>query len=169
MHTRPRSLALVLTAGVFVALLSWETAHARAATSRQAQAAPEPLPDGPGKAVVERVCTMCHGTDFMHPSQRAVPVWRDIIDVMKGYGAVATDEEWNAVTGYIMTTLAYLSVNKATAEEIGVVFGINEKIAQGVVAYRDVQGGFKTIDDLKKTPDLDAQKIDALQARLLFE
>jgi hypothetical protein len=35
-------------------------------------------------------------------------------------------------------------------------------------AYRDQQGGLKTIDDLKKAPGLDAAKIDALKDRLLF-
>jgi len=59
-------------------------------------------------------------------------------------------------------------VNKATAGEIEQVFGVNETIAAGVVAYRDQQGGFKTIDDLKKAPNLDGAKVDALKARLIF-
>ena len=49
------------------------------------------------------------------------------------------------------------------------MFGVNEAVAKDVVAYRDKQGGFKTIDDLKKAPGLDAAKIDALKDRLLFK
>lgn len=131
--------------------------------------ADEALPDAPGKAVVARICTQCHGTEYIVPSERSVQVWRDTIDLMRGYGAEASDEDWKTVTDYIIGNLAHLNVNKAPAEDIGLVFAVNEKIAQGVVAYRDTQGGFKTIDDLKKAPDLDPQKIDALKPRLTFE
>lgn len=160
-----------LTAAVFVflAAVSFDVVHARVAPLRApAQAAP-PLPEGEGKAVVEKVCTTCHGLDYLVPSQRTVPQWREVIDLMRGYGAEATDEQWRAITGYIVTNIAYLNVNKGAAEEFALVFAIDEKTAQGVIAYRDQQGGFKTAADLKKAPGLDAVRIDALGARLIFQ
>jgi competence protein ComEA len=160
-------LTFVLAA--FVAGLSFETAHARGAPPLPRQASEPALPEGAGRAVVEKVCTMCHGLDYLVPSSRTVQVWRDTIDLMRSYGAEATDEQWKTVTDYIIVNLAHLHVNKATAEEIGMIFEVGEQIAQGVVAYRDTQGGFKTIDDLKKAPDLDAAKVDALKPRLIFE
>jgi DNA uptake protein ComE-like DNA-binding protein len=48
------------------------------------------------------------------------------------------------------------------------VLGVTMGVAEGVVAYRDARGGFKTIDDLKGVPELDAATIDALAPRLLF-
>jgi competence protein ComEA len=87
---------------------------------------------------------------------------------MKDFGAEGSDDDWKAVTDYLVVHLAHLEVNKATAGEIEQVLEVSDKIAEGVVAYRDQQGGFKTIDDLKKAPDLDGAKIDALKPRLIF-
>lgn len=141
-----------------------------ALASVQANQAPPPdkLPDAPGKAVLTRMCTTCHETDVIVDTPRTVPVWVDTVLLMKDFGAEGSDEDWKAVTDYLIVHLAHLDVNKATAGEIGQVFGVSEKIAEGVVAFRDTQGGFKTIDDLKKAPDLDAAKVDALKPRLIF-
>jgi competence protein ComEA len=150
----------------FLGVTSFDVAHARAAAPPSAQAS---LPEGEGKAVVEKLCITCHGLDYVWPSQRTVQNWRETIDLMRSFGAEATDEQWKTITDYIIGNLAFLHVNKATAEEFGMLFGITEKAAQGVVAYRDTQGGFKTIDDFKKAPDLEAARVDALAARLIFE
>jgi competence protein ComEA len=72
------------------------------------------------------------------------------------------------VTDYLLVNLAHLQVNTATAEEMAPVLGVTMGVAEGVVAYRDARGGFKTIDDLKGVPELDAATIDALAPRLLF-
>jgi competence protein ComEA len=156
-------------ATALVAAISFQTAHARGAPSQAQASGDAELPDAPGRAVVLRVCTMCHGVEFIVPSERTVQVWKDTLEVMRGYGAEASDEDWKTITDYLIVNLAHLNVNEAAAEEIGLVFAVNEKIAQGVVAYRDKQGGFKTIEDLKKAPDLDPKKIDALKPRLIFE
>ena len=164
-----RSVCGVLAA-VLVVAMSFAIAQARASMPVRAQAPAEAsLPDGPGRDVVQRVCTVCHGTDFITATERTVQVWRDTLDLMKGYGAEATDEEWTTVARYLIAQVAYLGVNKAAAEEIGLVFAVDEKVAQGVVAYRQTQGGFKTIDDLKKAPGLDPARIDAVKTRLTFE
>ena len=132
------------------------------------QAPPDKLPEAPGKAVLTRMCTACHGTDVITDAPRTVPSWVDTVLSMKDFGAEGTEEDWKAVTDYIIVNLAYLEVNKATAAEIASVLGVSEKVAEGVVAYREKQGSFKTIDDLKRAPDLDAARIDALAPRLMF-
>jgi competence protein ComEA len=127
-----------------------------------------PLPDAPGKALVEQVCGTCHGLELLAPSTRTAAQWRDTLAVMKTSGAKASDEEWKAIDQYFMANLAYLNVNTATADEIGLVFDVADKIAQAVVAQRDKQGGFKTVDDLKQVPDLDQKRVEALKGRLTF-
>jgi len=147
------------------------TAHAAMLAHAAAAAAPAqagPLPDAPGKALAEQVCGTCHGLELLAPSTRTAAQWRDTLAVMKTSGASASDEEWKALTEYFMATLAYLNVNKATVEDVRLVFDIPEKLAQAVVAERDKQGGFKTIDDLEQIADLDQKKIEALKARLSF-
>ena len=161
MTIRRVSFASLLAASAFLAVASAQT--------NQAPVPQDGLPDAPGKAVLVRTCTVCHGTDLIVETPRTVPVWAETIALMKSFGAEASEEDWKTVGDYLITHLAHLDVNKATAGEIERVFGVSGTIAEGVVAYRDAQGGFKTIDDLKKAPDLDLAKIDALKARLIFK
>jgi competence protein ComEA len=158
---------LAAAAASWLAVTSIETADARAAAP--AAARQSTLPDGEGKAVVEKLCSACHGLDYLAPSRRTVRSWLETIELMKSFGAEATDEQWTTITDYIVASLAYLNANKAAADEFARLFRIDDKAAEAVVAYRDKQGGFKTIDDLKKAPGLDAARIDALQERLIFE
>jgi competence protein ComEA len=38
-----------------------------------------------------------------------------------------------------------------------------------IIQYRDKNGGFKSIEDLKKVPGVDAAKIEARKDRLIFQ
>lgn len=162
--------ALVIPVACVLMLTVQAAALALAAAGTPARAAQSagPLPDAPGKALAEQVCGTCHGLDLLVPSTRTAAQWRDTLAVMKTSGAQASDEEWKTLTGYFMANLAYLNVNKATVEEVRLVLDVPEKIAQSVVAERDRQGGFKTIDDLKQIADLDQKRVEALKARLSF-
>jgi len=42
------------------------------------------------------------------------------------------------------------------------------KEAAAVIAYREKNGLFKSVDDLKKVPGIDPQKIEAQKDRLYF-
>lgn len=136
--------------------------------SVHAQAPPDKLPDAPGKATVVGICTSCHGSDVMTDAPRTIHGWIDVTLAMKDFGAMATEAEWKTVTDYLVTNLALVEINKAEAAHLQLVFGVSDAVAKDVVAYRETQGGFKTIDDLKKAPGLDAAKIDGLKDRLLF-
>jgi competence protein ComEA len=161
------SVATAAAAAVWLGVTSSEVAHARTATPPPARQAS--LPDGEGKAVVEKLCGTCHGLDYVAPSRRTVRNWLETIELMKSFGAEATDEQWTTITNYLVASLAVLNANKAAADEFATLFRIDDKAAEAVVAYREKQGGFKTIDDLKKAPGLDAARIDALGDRLIVE
>jgi DNA uptake protein ComE-like DNA-binding protein len=161
----PRLIAVA--AAAWLAAFLVEGAHARPAAPPPAQASS--LPDGPGKEVVEKLCSACHGLEYLVPSRRTVRNWVETIEVMKSFGAEATDEQWKTITDYIVDGLAYLNANKGGSDEFVRLFHIDEKAAEAVVAYREQQSGFKTPDDLKKAPGLDPARIDALQDRLIFE
>ena len=138
-----------------------------AGATAPAQTQPQQLPDGPGKAVVERICLGCHGAEVV-VLERSVPVWRETLELMKGFGAVATDDEWKTIHAYVLSNLASLNANRAPADEFAAVFLIDADAAVGVVAHREKAGGFKTIDDLKKAPGLDAGRVDAAKDRISF-
>ena len=164
--------ALLLTVSLLVASLLAVTAVAASslASSQPSQVSTpaDKLPEAPGKSVVTKLCTTCHDTDIITDAPRTVPGWVDTVLSMKDFGAMGTDEDFKAVTDYLIVNLAILQVNKATGAEIAQILRVSEKVAEGVVAYRDAQGGFKTADALKKAPDVDAATIDALASRLSF-
>ena len=155
------AVASVFGAGLVLSMLS---SPAGAAAPVQA---PPQLPDGPGRDVVERVCLTCHGAELILP-ERSVPVWRETLELMKGFGAVATDDEWKTIYSYILSNVAYLNVNRAGADDFAAVFLLDAEAAKGVVAHREKAGGFKTIDDLKTAPGLDAGRVDAAKDRISF-
>lgn len=157
--------ALIPAAFAVAILLDAAALGAGRAVSRQ-QPQVETLPDAPGKAVVEQVCATCHGVDLLVPSSRTAQQWRDTMGAMKTAGAKATDEDWKTIIDYIMGNVAFLNVNKASVDDVRLVFGVPEKVAQAIVAARDAQGGFKSIDDLKQIPDLDPKRVEGLKARL---
>lgn len=171
MRHAPPLAALLLIAALFAAPRAGgaEGRSAVLATAHAPAAAQEAFPDAPGRDVVERVCTTCHGAEITTSVQQTAQAWRDTLDLMKSYGATATDAEWKTVADYIVANLAHLGVNKAPAGDLALVLAIGEQDAEGVIAYRDEQGGFKSVDDLKKAPGVDAARVDTVKARLTFE
>jgi competence protein ComEA len=160
----------VKTAGVVTSLLASLLICSGLSTSRSVivAAQADKLPEAPGKPVVVKACTSCHDTSIMTDAPRTIAGWIDVMYLMKDFGAVLTEAESQTVTDYLVTNLALVEMNKAEAGHLALVFGVTDTVAKEVVAFRDKQGGFKTIDDLKKAPGLDAAKIDALKDRLLF-
>ena len=61
-----------------------------------------------------------------------------------------------------------VNVNKATSAQLQSGLGLTAAEADAVIAYRKKNGDFKTIDDLKKVPDLDVKKVDAKKDHLAF-
>ena len=67
-------------------------------------AAPAPaqdLPDGPGKDLVMKVCTVCHELSRITSKKRTKPEWNDTVDKMAMRGAMATDEEFEMIVTYL--------------------------------------------------------------------
>jgi competence protein ComEA len=99
--------------------------------------------------------------------------WGETIQKMVGYGATGTDEELTQIVDYLAKSFPpappKVNINKATAAEIESQLGFTAKQAQDIVAYREKAGAFKTIDDLKKVPQLDAKDVDAKQDKIAFE
>ncbi len=62
-----------------------------------------PLPEGPGKAIVQKMCVGCHAISVV-TSRRATPEqWTNIVQQMVSRGADGTDEEIETVTRYLST------------------------------------------------------------------
>lgn len=140
------------------------------AQKQQSQTHPE-LPAGPGKDTLIRVCSSCHSPDNVIANGQDRSGWENTITKMAGFGAVASDEEFSEILEYLVKNFPSntpINVNKATAAQLESGLGFTTAEAEAVVQYRGKNGDFKTIDDLKKVPDLDAKKVDAKKDRLAF-
>jgi competence protein ComEA len=115
-----------------------------------------------------KVCSDCHDPDRIRETRRTRSGWEDVIYQMIDKGAVGTDADFNLVLQYLLSHYGMVNVNQASAEEIALVTGLSSKEGDAVVAYRKANGDFKNFDALVKVPGIDAQKLEAARAAILF-
>jgi competence protein ComEA len=130
------------------------------------------LPDGPGKDVTAQICGNCHGTDVIVGHRQGREEWIGTIQKMIASGAQGTEEQFTAILDYLTKNFGPaappININKATAAELETGLTLSGKEAAAIVKYRTDKGAYKTVDDLKKVPDLDFKKIEAQKDRLVF-
>jgi competence protein ComEA len=95
------------------------------------------------------------------------------MEKMVALGAKITDQEYSAVLEYLSKNfpaeeLPKLNVNKATAIEFESRLTLTRSQAAAIIHYRAKHGPFKSIQDLKKVPGVDAAKIESKKDRLAF-
>ena len=117
--------------------------------------------------VFTAVCGACH-TVGMVSDMRSEGEWVETVERMAAIGAKGSEEQMEAVLRFLLRTLTKVNVNSAAAEELPLVLDISEATAQAVVRYRGEHGPFKTLDDLKKVPGIDAAKLETRKNRLMF-
>ena len=129
------------------------------------------LPEGEGKALVQRVCTKCHGPTEIANARFSRERWNSTVDDMVSRGAAATDEELDKIVEYLSTNLGRtkIGVNKATAKELAAALGLSAGDAEAIVGYREKNGNFKEWDELKKVPSIDMKKMEANKDRIEYQ
>ncbi len=132
------------------------------------------LPDGPGKAETERLCSQCHDLARSISLRQDRAGWEATVDKMVSLGAKATDKETAAVIDYLAANFAAeevprINVNKARAIDLESGLTLRRSEAAAIIEYRTKHGPFHSLEDLKKVPGIDAAKIEAKKDRLMFE
>ena len=61
-----------------------------------------------------------------------------------------------------------VNVNEATAIQLESRLSLRRSQAAAVIAYRSQNGKFKSIEDLKKVPGVDVEKIEAKKDHIVF-
>jgi len=166
---------LVLGGGAMLGVSAVHAASGQAAAPA-AQAKPggqyARLPDGPGKETLIRVCGKCHSPMNVIANGQSREGWESEITKMAGLGASASDEEFTEILEYVSKNFppatSKVNVNKATAVDIEAQLGLTTKQSENIVAYREKNGDFKTLDDLKKVPELGPTDIDVRKNRIAF-
>lgn len=122
----------------------------------------------PGRAVLESVCASCHDAATITATYRTRVDWDDTLQEMVRYGAEASDEQFAQIRDYLLRNYSLVNVNRASAEDLEVSLELTKQLASAIVAYRSEHGDFKSIDDLKKVPGIDAAALDMRGKRLRY-
>jgi len=147
-----------MTGGVLVT--AWTLAVTGAVQDR--------FPDADGKSELMKVCSGCHDAEIVLAHLQTPGEWAETLQKMVQLGAEATPDEWRQIERYLDVQFALIQVNKASADELRLTMDVTTEVAGAVVKYRQANGPFKSIDDLKKVAGVDAAKIDSRKDRFVF-
>jgi competence protein ComEA len=141
------------------------------AVGSSAASAQTQLPDGPGKAEVQKLCSTCHPADRGASVRLTREGWQDVMTRMVALGLRGTDEELNAALEYLAThfkgeAAAPLNLNRATPVQLQSIAGLLRSESAALVAHRN-KAPCKALEDLKAVKGLDFAKIEKRRDRLV--
>ena len=129
------------------------------------------MPPGAGKDTFESVCSLCHAPIAVVGKQFTKAQWEaKVIEMLQEEPDVTADER-AAIVEYLTTTFkpgGKIYVNVIPAKDLATTLDVTIDEATAIVQQREQRGTFKTLDDLKTVPGLDARKLDAVRERLMF-
>jgi competence protein ComEA len=131
------------------------------------------LPDGPGKAETQKICSQCHELERSISPRQDRAGWQGTMDKMIGLGAKGTEKDFAVVLDYLATNfpaddVPRININKCRAIDLESGLSLRRSEAAAIIEYRTKNGPFHSIDELKKVPGVDAAKIEAKKDRLAF-
>jgi competence protein ComEA len=130
------------------------------------------LPEGAGRATVERVCSKCHKLEQIVREGRSEEQWGEVIESMLTLGAQGTEQELEQIFQYLVRNFPRkdrkININKAGAAEIAAALAVPEADAAAIVSFRVKNGAYTSIEDLKKVPRIDWARIEQRQETLEF-
>jgi competence protein ComEA len=59
------------------------------------------LPEGPGKATMQKICSGCHSPEIVVGRHESKDSWERIVGDMADKGANGTDDEFNQIIDYL--------------------------------------------------------------------
>ena len=132
------------------------------------------LPDGPGKAETEKLCSQCHDLARSISLRQDRTGWQATMDKMMTFGLKGSDTEIESVVSYLAAhypadEVPKIRVNQARAIDFEAGLTLKRSQAAAIVEYRTKNGPFKSIGDLEKVPGIDVAKVEAKKDRLSFQ
>jgi len=127
------------------------------------------LPEGPGKELVEVICTACHDANRIIAKQDTKAGWQSkVLEMLQECPDVAQDERDKIVNYLAKSFPKHVNVNTASANEIEAALELSSKDAEAIIQYREKNGKFRTADDVKNVPSIDITKVEQIRTRLDF-
>jgi len=131
------------------------------------------LPEGPGREETAKLCKQCHEVARSISLRQDRAGWNTTMTKMVAFGMKSTEKEFTTVLDYLVRNfpaedVPRLNVNTARAIEFESALSLKRSQAAALIAYREKNGPFKSLEDLKKVPGMDAAKLDEKKDRLVF-
>jgi competence protein ComEA len=131
------------------------------------------LAEGPGRAQLVTLCKQCHELSRSVSLRQDRDGWNQTLSKMAAFGMKSSAEDYALVLEYLSKNfpaedIPRINVNKASAIELESGLSLKRSQAAAILAYRSQNGDFKSIEDLKKVPLIDAKKIEAKKDRITF-
>lgn len=131
------------------------------------------MPDGPGKEETIKLCSACHELDRSYSVRQDRDGWQATMAKMTAFGMKGTDHELSTVFEYLVANfpgapVPKLNVNKAAAIEFEARLSLKRSEAAKIIEFREKNGPFKSVAELKKVPGVDTAKIEAKKSVLTF-
>jgi competence protein ComEA len=132
------------------------------------------LPDGQGKALIERACVGCHKAEELTVYRFTKDEYHTIVYRMGDRGAQATRAELDVIAAYMFEHFpktedsTKINVNKASAQEIATGLALTNEEAEAVVKYRERHGDYHAWGDLLIIYGVDGKKIAAAKDKISF-
>jgi competence protein ComEA len=147
----------------------WILLAAAGVCAATVRAQEESFPEAPGRDTFQAVCSVCHMPSKVLDKQWTRAEWKDKVLEMLQEEPDVTEMEREQIVEYLTRNFGKrVNVNKAAAKEIEAGLEITAKDAAAIVAYRESNGGFKSLDDLKKVPGLDGRLVELNKRRVEF-
>lgn len=160
---RKRSKRLVMIAGFVLASVG-VVFQPRTTPTQAAQTETREDP----RAVLQKVCGICHALDRVTASRRSRAQWEETTDKMIAVGAKGSEEEFTAVITYLVMHYGRVNVNTATAGEIAEVLGLSAQEAEAIVKYRKDNGKIEDFEALSKAPGVAVEKLEKSRDAISF-
>lgn len=131
------------------------------------------LPEGLGREEVEKMCKGCHEVARSVSKRQDRDAWHATMDKMVAFGMRGSDQQMKLVLDYLVTNypaedVPKVNVNTATAIQLESGLTLKRSQAAAMIAYRDKNGRFASVEDLKKVPLIDPAKIEEKKDRIAF-
>ena len=117
----------------------------------------------PPPPVFTRMCGgRCHGVDRIVGGRRSRAQWDEVLEKMAVEGAEGSDEDFLAVTEYLVSEYGRVNINTDPAADLAKVLHLEAKDAEAIVGYRKEHGKFEDFAALSAVPGV---AVAALQQR----
>ena len=147
---------MLLSAGLWIGLAA-------------AQSNEQQLPAGPTKEKMVKLCVGCHEIDLVVARRHTRSEWEGVMEDMIARGSKGTEAELAEVVEYLTANLGKVRVNSASAKDLEQGLRISEHDARAIASWRDEHGKFKSFEEVRKVPGLDAARIGERRGWMSFE